>query len=100
MNVIQDIKYETLLSEWNNVLNELRANGINVVSITNHTANTPNCLFPNNWFCTLPDGHLTIFPMKAPNRRLEIREDVIKRLDYPSVYDLTPFVADDLFLEG
>ena len=98
MNEI-DIEYETLLNEWNNVLNELQSNGVNVVSITNHTETTANCLFPNNWFCTLSD-HLTIFPMKAPNRRLEIREDIIQRLNYPFTYDLSPFVADDLFLEG
>lgn len=31
----------------------------------------PDAVFPNNWFATMPDGHLVFFPMMAPSRRAE-----------------------------
>jgi hypothetical protein len=32
---------------------------------------TPDAVFPNNWFSTHPGGHVAIYPMHSPNRRRE-----------------------------
>jgi len=49
---------------------------------------TPDAVFPNNWFSTHPDlecrgtsrNTLVLYPMKVPNRRKERRPDIIARL--------------------
>ncbi len=41
---------------------------------------TPDAVFPNNWFSTHPGGHVAIYPMHSPNRRRERRADVIELL--------------------
>ena len=40
----------------------------------------PDAIFPNNWFYCLHDGRVFLFPMEAPNRRIERREDLIELL--------------------
>ena len=40
---------------------------------------TPDSIFPNNWFSTHSDGSLVLYPMFAPNRRLE-RDPAIIRM--------------------
>lgn len=64
----------------------------------------PDAVFPNNWFCTLPDGTLVIFPMFAANRRTEKRDDVLQELcdhfHVRDVEDWSEYEADNFFLEG
>lgn len=40
----------------------------------------PDAVFPNNWFSTHPEGVVVLYPMLAPNRRLERRDDIIAAL--------------------
>lgn len=65
---------------------------------------TPDSVFPNNWFSTHPGGHVAIYPMFAENRRKERRWDVIEMLkrDYrvQDVVDYSGLEPDGLFLEG
>lgn len=65
---------------------------------------TPDCVFPNNWFSTHAGGHVAIYPMKATNRRLERRVDVIEMLKakyrIQDVIDYSGLEPDRLFLEG
>jgi len=98
-----EIDLEILINEWNSVVEALRENGIKVTTASHNESNllqTPNCLFPNNWLSTHPPNILTIYPMKAPNRRLEIRDDIINSLNYEYIHDMTHHVDDNLFLEG
>lgn len=64
----------------------------------------PDAVFPNNWFCTLQDGTLAIFPMYAPNRRIEKRDDMLQVLanqyETRDVEDWSEYEAESLFLEG
>ncbi len=65
---------------------------------------TPDSVFPNNWFSTHPGGHVAVFPMYNPSRRRERRYDIIEMLkaEY-RVQDVIDYVSleyDDLFLEG
>ena len=41
---------------------------------------TPDAVFPNNWFSTHPGGHVAVYPMYAANRRSERRSDVLEML--------------------
>jgi len=65
---------------------------------------TPDSVFPNNWFSTHPGGHVAIYPMYNPSRRRERRYDIIEMLksDYrvQDVIDYSCLEYDDLFLEG
>ncbi|ODN63894.1 amidinotransferase, partial [Burkholderia cenocepacia] len=65
---------------------------------------TPDSVFPNNWFSTHPGGHVALYPMHCPNRRRERRADVIEMLkaEYrvQDVIDYSGLEYDDVFLEG
>jgi len=65
---------------------------------------TPDSVFPNNWFSTHPGGHVALYPMYSPSRRRERRYDVIEMLksEYrvQDVIDYSCLEYDDLFLEG
>ncbi|WP_284615275.1 citrulline utilization hydrolase CtlX [Aquabacterium humicola] len=65
---------------------------------------TPDAVFPNNWFSTHAGGHVAIYPMFAPNRRRERRADVIEllkqRYRVQDVIDYSGLEPDGLFLEG
>ncbi len=65
---------------------------------------TPDSVFPNNWFSTHPGGHVAIYPMYNPSRRRERRYDVIEMLkaEYrvQDVIDYSCLEYDNLFLEG
>lgn len=67
-------------------------------------ANTPDSVFPNNWFSTHAGGHVAIYPMYSQNRRRERRTDVIEMLkrEYrvQDVIDYSGLEQDELFLEG
>lgn len=65
---------------------------------------TPDSVFPNNWFSTHPGGHIALYPMYSPSRRRERRYDIIEMLkaEYrvQDVIDYSSLEYDDLFLEG
>ncbi len=65
---------------------------------------TPDAVFPNNWFSTHHGGRIAVFPMLAPNRRRERRQDVIEflkeRYRVQEVVDYSGLEYDGLFLEG
>lgn len=83
---------------------ELERHGVRVHVFEGEDPATPDCVFPNNWFSTHAGGHIAIYPMKAKNRRLERRADVIDMLkaDYrvQDVIDYSGLEPDELFLEG
>lgn len=68
------------------------------------THDTPDSVFPNNWFSTHAGGHVAIYPMFAKNRQRERRSDVIDMLkrDFrvSDVIDYSGLEQDGLALEG
>lgn len=82
----------------------LAEHGVRTHVFEDETAETPDSVFPNNWFSTHPGGHVAIYPMFAENRRRERRGDVIEMLkrDYrvQDVIDYSGLEPDGLFLEG
>lgn len=82
----------------------LRAKGIEVHLFEDTGFDTPDSVFPNNWFSTHPDGQVVLYPMFAPNRRGERREDIVEYLcktyEVKGVVDYSPLENDGRFLEG
>lgn len=82
----------------------LADHGVTVHLFEDEGRQTPDSVFPNNWFSTHAGGHVAIYPMKAPSRRRERRADVIEMLktEYrvQEVIDYSGLEPDGLFLEG
>ncbi|MCL4068846.1 arginine deiminase-related protein [Pseudomonas sp. GX19020] len=82
----------------------LRSHGVRVHLFEDEGRDTPDSVFPNNWFSTHAGGHVAIYPMKAPSRRRERRADIIEMLkaEYrvQDVIDYSGLEPDGLFLEG
>ncbi|MBV6522325.1 MAG: hypothetical protein MNPFHGCM_02473 [Gemmatimonadaceae bacterium] len=83
----------------------LESAGIRVHIFEDHgERETPDSVFPNNWFSTHPGGHVAIYPMYSPSRRRERRSDVIEMLKatyrVQDVIDYSGLEYDNLFLEG
>ena len=64
-------------------------------------ADTPDALFPNNWFAILPDGDTFLFPMQAANRQREVQPDWLTPFarGRPMI-DLRNHIKTNKFLEG
>lgn len=82
----------------------LRAEGVRIDLFEDETEETPDSVFPNNWFSTHPGGHIAVYPMFVESRRKERRHDVIELLkrDFrvQDVIDYSGLEPDNLFLEG
>ena len=64
--------------EFDAMAAQLRSVGITVTVLEDTEApSKPDAVFPNNWFCIMPDGSFTLFPMQAENRRTERTEEII-----------------------
>lgn len=93
------------LTEFNLMAETLRSHDINLVIIDDtKVPPKPDAIFPNNWLSTSPDGVLAIFPMYAPNRRAEKREEILqyiaKEFLVKDVQDWSEFEVEGRFLEG
>jgi hypothetical protein len=99
------LNHDKVLEEFDAFVQELQEQQVDVIVINdNEKPQKPDAIFPNNWFCTLPNGTLALFPMHAPNRRLERRDEIIaqlkEKLNVTEVQDWTAFEANNLFLES
>lgn len=93
------------LREFESMVEVLLKNHIEVIIIEDtESPHTPDAVFPNNWFSTHEDGTVILYPMMAPNRRLERRSDILEILSSKyavhAVHDLSAHEIDDRFLEG
>jgi hypothetical protein len=66
----------------------------------------PDAIFPNNWVSFHADGTVALYPMLAPNRRLERRDEVLERVvrgggfRVSRTVDLTHREQEGKYLEG
>jgi hypothetical protein len=93
------------LAEFDNMIETLQKHHINVLVIEDtQEPPKPDAIFPNNWLSTSPDGLVSVFPMFAPNRRAEKREDILKRLAekfvVKNLQDWSEYEAESRYLEG
>lgn len=96
---------EAALAEFDRAVETLREAGVTVHVFDDHgEQNTPDSVFPNNWFSTHAGGHIAVYPMFAENRRRERRWEVIEFLKQhyrvQDVIDYSGLEQDDLALEG
>jgi hypothetical protein len=101
----QQLVQEKALAEFDAFVNILSDNGVDVIVIEDTPEpHTPDSIFPNNWVSFHENGDVFLYPMQAENRRLERREDIIRKLEerfkVEHVIDLSRFEKQGQFLEG
>ncbi|WP_282036859.1 citrulline utilization hydrolase CtlX [Saccharicrinis aurantiacus] len=98
------IKDKSLL-EFDEVVKQLRENFINVIVFDDTISPIkPDAIFPNNWASYHHDGKVLLYPMAAPNRRLERRMDIInslsKEFEISEMIDLSHHEKKGKYLES
>jgi hypothetical protein len=95
------------LVEFDGLVQALRTAGVRVVVIDDTDEPVkPDAVFPNNWVTTHANGDVFLFPLEAPDRRMERRMDIINALTVEHgfaverVVDLSDYERQGRFLEG
>jgi hypothetical protein len=93
------------LAEFDNMVAMLRNHVIDVLVIDDTVQPAkPDAIFPNNWLAAFPNGVVSVFPMFAPNRRAEKRDDILqwlaKEFVVKDLQDWSEFEVEGRFLEG
>jgi hypothetical protein len=98
------------MAQFDGMVAKLRSEGIRVIEVNSRTdEKTPDAVFPNNWFSIHRDGigsTVVLYPMLTPNRRAEVRPDVLKRnleehgIKISRIIDLTRYCSQNKALEG
>lgn len=96
---------QKVLEEFNNAVSILQSNRVNVLVVEDTPLPVkPDAIFPNNWASFHEDGTVVLYPMYAPNRRLERRQDIIdlvkEKFDVKKVIDFSSYENQHTFLEG
>lgn len=106
LSVASDAAPAQALREFDALVQALRDNGI-AVHVFDDTLkpHKPDAVFPNNWVSFHGDGTAVLYPMLAPNRRLERRMDILESLSAQGLriartIDFTAHEADEHYLEG
>lgn len=94
-------------AEFDALVLQLQAAGV-AVTVAADAASPlcPDAIFPNNWVSLHADGTVVLYPMLAPNRRLERRLELISSLaseherTIHRLLDLTQHESRGRFLEG
>ncbi|MGH8198494.1 MAG: citrulline utilization hydrolase CtlX [Steroidobacteraceae bacterium] len=97
---------ETARQEFDGLVSGLRAAGVEVqVADDTPEPAKPDACFPNNWVSFHADGSVVLYPMMAPSRRAERRNEPIEQLRRAGfqiirTIDLSGLEARGEFLEG
>ena len=92
--------------EFDNFVNLLSFKGINVIVFQDDNIHdTPDSVFPNNWLSFHFNGDIALYPMFAPNRRLERRDDILRFIESKgyiinNIVDYSSAESSNIFLEG
>jgi len=93
------------LIEFDFLVNKLKLVGVNVTVINDTMEpHKPDSIFPNNWISFHQNAEIDVYPMQAPNRRLERRFDILDQLgdtfELNEIHDFTASENENKFLEG
>jgi hypothetical protein len=95
------------LREFSGLAGALERAGVEVlIASDSEQPPKPDAIFPNNWVSFHRDGTVTLYPMLAPNRRSERREEVLERVVHLGGFrvsrtvDLTYRESEHKYLEG
>ncbi|MEN0060611.1 MAG: arginine deiminase-related protein [Myxococcota bacterium] len=91
--------------EVSRMAEQLEAEGVRVHLFEDRgVEDTPDAVFPNNWFSTHHGGHVAVYPMYCASRRRERRSDVLEMLKFEyrvqDIIDYSCLEHDGLYLEG
>src|SRR5579863_3115056 len=103
-----DTEAQTLaLAEFDALAEALQRAGVEVlIAADTPLPAKPDAIFPNNWVSFHFDGTVALYPMLAPNRRWERREEILEQVAHEGRFhvsrtvDLTHREAEGKFLEG
>jgi hypothetical protein len=87
-----DLPHVAALHEFDGLAERLLRAGVDVIVAQDTGSPKPDAVFPNNWVSFHHDGTVVLYPMLAPNRRLERREDVLLRVTRDGGYRTTKTV--------
>lgn len=94
---------EKAVAEFDNFVLKLKEAGIDIrVFHDSPSPATPDAIFPNNWISFHDNNTIVLYPMLAPNRRLERRMDIVdafKNAETTLIY-LSVHENKNIFLEG
>jgi len=99
---------EMAMVEFTTMVERLRDEGVQVIEFDYSMAETetPDAVFPNNWFSTTARGELFVFPMACVNRQLEVRPEALVKAfgdagrKVTSTVSLAFFAEQNAYLES
>src|SRR5271169_1624777 len=104
---LRTLQHSAVLGEFDALANALQRAGVEVlIAADTPVPPKPDAIFPNNWVSFHHDGTVTLYPMLAPNRRLERRDEVLEQVVRSGGFrvsrtvDLTHRESEDKYLEG
>ncbi|WP_299691577.1 arginine deiminase-related protein [uncultured Vibrio sp.] len=79
VNLTQAEMQRSAMAEFKAMASELRKQGVQVIEFDYPElgVETPDAVFPNNWFSTSRDGRLFTFPMACKNRQHEVKPSAL-----------------------
>lgn len=97
--------HRNALAEFDAFVLTLRKHAVEVVVFEDSPQpETPDAIFPNNWFSTAANSQLFTYPMASLNRRTERRKDLVDELcdtfGYQLNEQLLAYEQQGFFLEG
>ena len=96
---------ENAVREFDAFVLALQSAGVDVTVVEDSPdPHTPDAIFPNNWISFHESGVYCLYPMFAPNRRMERKAEVLnvirEKFHYHQLVDFTGYESKNLFLEG
>jgi hypothetical protein len=96
-----------VLGEFHGLAQTLERAGVEVfIAPDSDQPAKPDAIFPNNWVSFHHDGTVALYPMLAPNRRWERRDEVLQQVVREGGFrvsrtvDLTHRESEEKYLEG
>jgi hypothetical protein len=96
-----------VLAEFDALASALQRAGVEVLIVADTPEPAkPDAIFPNNWVSFHRDGTVALYPLLAPNRRWERREEIIEQVVREGSFrvsrlvDLSHREAEQKYLEG
>jgi hypothetical protein len=99
--------HNTALREFHGLAESLERAGVEVlIAPDSEQPAKPDAIFPNNWVSFHHDGTVALYPMLAPNRRWERRDEILQQVVHMGAFsvsrtvDLTHRESENKYLEG
>ncbi|HEX3603353.1 MAG TPA: arginine deiminase-related protein [Steroidobacteraceae bacterium] len=104
---VEDAAHRDALQEFQGLADALERAGVEVlVAPDSAVPPKPDAIFPNNWVSFHHDGTVALYPMLAPNRRWERRDEILEQVVRTGGFrvtrtvDLTHRESEQKYLEG